>query len=414
MRSMVWALGAAFVLASSPAFASGGTGGDIELGVYGGYGWLDEYGGLNPQDGPLYGARLGYFFSQNLSLEGSGQRLMTHTPDDNALPDVDVHRDAARVNLVYSFNTPNAVLRPFITGGVGYERLEVVNNGHSSNFGWNGGAGVRWMASRHWNVRLDGNYVGNKPDQLSSNQTDYSAALGISALFGGGGEKEEAAAVTTAPNQPPTVTCAAERNEIMAGETVKVHATASDPEGDPLDYVWTSTGGHVVGLGADASLDFAGSTPPTNATVTVKVRDNHGNSATSDCSVALAAPAPPPKAEAVSCLAGGFPKNMSRLTNVDKACLDDVAERLKSDPRASVTVIGYADTHEKSATTIADARAKAVRDYLSTQRSIDTSRITVRSSGSTNPVDTATDLTAQGRNRRVVVWFVPEGATIPE
>jgi outer membrane protein OmpA-like peptidoglycan-associated protein/opacity protein-like surface antigen len=411
---MVWALGAAFILASSPAFAAGGAGGDIELGVYGGFGWLDEYGGLNPQDGPIYGARLGYFLTHNLSLEGSGQRLTTHTPSDNALPNVDVHRDAARVNLLYSFNTTSAVVRPFITGGVGYEKLEVVGTSHAGNFGWNGGAGVRFMVNPHWNIRADGRYIGNKPDQLSSNQADYSATLGISTLFGGGGSKEEAAAVTTAPNQPPTVTCAAERNEILPGETVKVHATASDPEGDPLDYVWTSSGGHVVGMGPDASLDFAGVTAPANATVTVKVRDNHGNSATSDCTVALTAPPPPPKAEAVSCLAGGFPKNMSRLTNVDKACLDDVAQRLKSDPQASVTVIGYADSHEKSATTIADARAKAVRDYLSTERSIDTSRITVRSSGDTNPVDTGTDLTAQGHNRRVVVWFVPQGATIPE
>ena len=54
MRSIVWALGAAFLLASSPAFAGGGSKGDVELGIYGGYGWLDQYGGLNPKNGPLY------------------------------------------------------------------------------------------------------------------------------------------------------------------------------------------------------------------------------------------------------------------------------------------------------------------------------------------------------------------------
>jgi outer membrane protein OmpA-like peptidoglycan-associated protein/opacity protein-like surface antigen len=412
MRSTVWALGAALLLASSPAFAQGDKG-DVELGIYGGYGWLDEFGGLNPKDGPLYGGRIGYFFSRHVSAELSGQRLSTHTPESAGVPEVDVHLDSGRANLLFNFDA-QGMIRPFITGGIGFEKLDAANRDDTSQMTWNAGAGLRMFPAHNWNVRLDGNYFGMKPDQLEDLQSNYSAALGVSWLFGGGASAEEAAAVTTAPNQPPTVTCAADRNEIMAGETVKVHATASDPDGDPLDYVWTTTGGHVVGMGADASLDFAGATPPTNATVTVKVRDNHGNSATSDCTVALAAPAPPPKAEAVSCLAGGFPKNTSRLTNVDKACLDDVAQRLKSDPRASVTVIGYADSHEKSATTIADARAKAVRDYLTTERSIDTSRITVRSSGSTNPVDTGTDLTAQGRNRRVVVWFVPEGATIPE
>lgn len=411
MRSIVWALGAAFLLASSPAFAGSGATGDFEVGVYGGYGWLDQYGGIFPKDGPLYGARLGFFFMPNVSLEASGQRLTTHSEATATLPEQDVHRDAARLNLVYDFDS-DWPMRPFVTGGVGYERLEVVDAGHSSNFGWNAGAGLRYFPSHNWSIRFDGRYVGNKPDQLQDVQSDYQASVGISALFGGGGKSEAAEAVVT-PNQPPTVTCAAERNEIMAGETVKVHATASDPDGDPLDYVWTTSSGHVVGMGADASLDFAGAAPPQNATVTVKVRDNHGHSATSDCTVAMSAPAPPPKAEAVSCLAGGFPRNLSRLTNVDKACLDDVAQRLKADPRATVTVIGYADSHERSATSVAQARAKAVQDYLTTA-GIEASRITVRSGGSSKPVDTGDDVGAQARNRRCEVWFVPEGATIPE
>lgn len=412
MRRILWALGAALMLASvvasGPAYAQGDKG-DFELGAFGGYGWLDEYGGLNPKDGPLYGARVGYFFSRHVGLELSGQRLSTHLPDDQ----VDVHLDSGRANLMFNFDA-QGMIRPFVTGGIGFEKLDVATLDDKSQMTWNAGAGVRMFPSHNFNVRLDGNYMGMKPDNLEDMQSNYGATVGIGWLFGGG-PKEETAAVTAAPNGAPTVSCAADRNEILAGQTVKVHATASDPEGDPLDYVWTTTAGHVVGMGADASLDFAGATPPTNATITVKVRDNHGNSATSDCSVALSAPPPPaPKAEAVSCLAGGFPKNLSRLTNVDKACLDDVAQRLKSDPQATVTVIGYADSHEKSANTIADARAKAVRDYLTTERSIDSSRITVRSSGATNPVGTGTDLEAQASNRRVVVWFVPAGSTIPE
>ena len=37
----------------------------------------------------------------------------------------------------------------------------------------------------------------------------------------------------------------------------------------------------------------------------------------------------------MTCTSGGFPRNLARLNNVDKACLDDVASRLRTDPRAA-------------------------------------------------------------------------------
>ena len=113
-------------------------------------------------------------------------------------------------------------------------------------------------------------------------------------------------------------------------------------------------------------------------------------------------------AEAVSCTAGGFPRNLSRLSNVDKACLDDVAQRLSSDPRAHVVVIGHADTKETVAG-VDQKRAEAVRDYLVKERSIDLSRVTVRAAGKSKPL--GTDSAA---NRRVEIWFVPEGAKDPD
>ncbi|HEU5310529.1 MAG TPA: OmpA family protein, partial [Candidatus Eisenbacteria bacterium] len=103
-------------------------------------------------------------------------------------------------------------------------------------------------------------------------------------------------------------------------------------------------------------------------------------------------------AEAVSCIAGGFPNNRARLNNVDKACLDDVASRLSSDPRARVVVIGSADAGETAGT--AQQRADAVRDYLVTERRIEAARITSESG-------------AGMEGRQVTVWVVPEGATIP-
>lgn len=406
MRRTVWALGAALLVVASPALAGGGSTGDVEVSGYGGYSKLDDYVNVKPKAGPIIGGRLGFWLTQSLSLEASGQRITTH-PD--SLPDVDLHFDAFRGNVVYTF-LPSSTIRPFITGGLGYESLQEPDVKRNWNMAWNAGAGVRIFPSPMWNIRLDGRYVGTKPDQIDQLQSNYEGALGVSFLFGGMRRLESAHA--EAVNQPPTVTCSAERAQILSGETVIVHAVASDPDGDPLTYEWSTSAGHVTGTDASATLDFTGVTAPSSATVTVRVSDNHGHTATCESAVAMAEP-PKPAAQAVSCLAGGFPRNLSRLNNVDKACLDDVAERLKADPRATVTVIGYADSHERSADEISEARAKAVQDYLTRERSIETSRITVRSAGSTKPLDTATDLSAQAHNRRVEVWFVPEGATIP-
>jgi outer membrane protein OmpA-like peptidoglycan-associated protein len=114
-----------------------------------------------------------------------------------------------------------------------------------------------------------------------------------------------------------------------------------------------------------------------------------------------------------SCSIGAFPRNSSRLNNVDKACLDDVVQRLKADPRAHVVVIGHADAHERNAGTVSADRAEAVQDYLVEESGVDSGRIRVRSVGARRPLDSGDDDMAQARNRGCEVWFVPDGARDP-
>ena len=406
MRSTIVAFAAAALMAASPAFA-----GQVEIGAYLGYGWLDEYGPLNPRDGSLYGGRLGYFLGSRTSLELSAQKLSTETDfDDPLLPNVDANLKSYRLNLLYHLG--GGSVRPFITAGIGSEGIDVADDGgESSDFGWNVGGGLRFALSRKFNLRVDGRFVNAKASDFEDgSQGNGEANVGLSLLFGGGGEEVEAAAVEPAPvptpNQAPVVTCAADRAEVMPGESVNLVATASDPENGPLTYEWTAASGKVNGTGATVALDMTGVAAGASATVTVKVTDDHSNVATSECAVRVAAPAV--QAEAVSCVAGGFPRNLPRVGNVDKACLDDVAQRLGTDPRARVVVIGHTDTGEKSST-LGQQRADAVRDYLVRERGIDSSRITTRSVGSTKVLGGA----AAG-NRRVEVWFVPQGAKEPE
>ena len=402
MRSTILALVAVLAIAgATPAFAGGGSKGDWELGAYGGRGFLDDYGDLQPADAFIIGGRLGHFFSSKWSLEASYQALTTDTDfEDPLLENLDFKLTAWRLNLIHNFGAPGAGVRPFITVGGGSEKTEVQIPGdefEQRDFGWNAGLGLRFFLSPSLNLRLDGRYVGTKVGgDLDESVGNMEATAGLSLLFGGGESEAVAEAPVATPNQAPTVTCAADRSQVLPGEPVTLTATATDPEGDPVTYTWTSTSGRVSGTGTTATLDFAGVTAPASATVTVRATDSAGNSGTSDCSVQLAAAQRP--AEAVSCIAGGFPSNRARLNNVDKACLDDVAQRLSADPRARVVVVGSAETGETAGT--AQQRADAVRDYLVSERRIEAARITTQSG-------------AAAEGRQVTVWFVPEGAAVP-
>jgi outer membrane protein OmpA-like peptidoglycan-associated protein len=412
MRATILSFFVASLVAASPAFAGGGEKGDWELGGYGGRAWLGDYGTYHPKDHLFYGGRLGYFLTSNWNLEVAAQRVPTES--DFLVPpltDRDVKLDAVRLNLLYSFASGSR-FRPFLTGGGGRDRTTVVGFVTENDWGWNGGGGFRVFFTPMFNFRVDGRVAGvHVGEPVNQRETNVEGTAGLSLVFGGGSKPEAPPPAPAPPDQPPVVSCTTDRSEIMPGETVSITANATDPEGEPLTYAWNASTGRVNGSGPTATLDMTGATPPANATITVSVSDTHGNTASSECAVRLVEP--PKPAEAVSCMAGGFPRNLSRLTNVDKACLDDVVQRLKADPRARVIVIGHADAHERSPEGIGKKRADAIEDYLE-QAGVDSKRITTRSAGASKLLDSGTELGAQARNRRVEVWFVPEGAKEPE
>jgi outer membrane protein OmpA-like peptidoglycan-associated protein len=213
-------------------------------------------------------------------------------------------------------------------------------------------------------------------------------------------------------NRVPTVTCASDRATVLPGEKVGLRASGADPDGDVLDYTWTTSAGRIAGSGPVVELDTAGVAAPATFTAIVRCSDGRGGTASATCNVAL--PAPVAKPAVVVCESAGFPRGLARLNNVDKACLDDLVARLRQDPRTRVIVIGHADRSEPRPNVVARLRAEAAKSYVVKERGIEESRVAVREVGASRPHDTGSSAQARASNRRVEVIYVPEGATPPE
>src|SRR5215470_7499470 len=99
MTKRIAVLMALILLAAAPAAAGGGEKGDWEFGPYVGYGWLDSYQGVAPDNDFLWGARVGYFITENWSAEASWQQMKTKPSGSG--PDFKV--DALRLNALYTF-----------------------------------------------------------------------------------------------------------------------------------------------------------------------------------------------------------------------------------------------------------------------------------------------------------------------
>src|SRR5215475_3100297 len=221
---------------------------------------------------------------------------------------------------------------------------------------------------------------------------------------GKGGTASCAADITVAkkPNQPPTISCATDHSPIMPGERTGITATASDPDGDPLTYTYTATGGQVSGDGPKATFDSTGLSAG-SYTVKCSVSDGKGGTADANTTVDVQQPPPPPQAsKAGDC---GYNKaGASRFDNACKRVGDDVALRLKNDPTAKLVIVGYADAKEPKAAKLAQARADGAKKYLG-EKGIDAARI------STRVGEASKEKGQEKANRRVDFVIVPEGAT---
>jgi hypothetical protein len=91
-------------------------------------------------------------------------------------------------------------------------------------------------------------------------------------------------------------------------------------------------------------------------------------------------------------------KRPSRVNNEAKACLDDIALHAQRDPDITVVVVGNTTAGESGLPNLAARRAVNVKDYLVTEKGLDSARVQARTS------------TAQAKSADI--YFVPSGAEL--
>jgi outer membrane protein OmpA-like peptidoglycan-associated protein len=162
----------------------------------------------------------------------------------------------------------------------------------------------------------------------------------------------------------------------------------------PLTYSYTASAGTISGSGTTATLSTTGAAVGT-ITVTCSVADNKGGNASATTTVTIPPPPPqPPSTQKLCSITFDHDKKRpARVDNDAKGCLDDVALNAQRSPDASLVVVGNSATDA----TLAAQRAVNTKAYLVTEKGIDASRISVRTS-SAGPDEVDNYLVPAGAN----------------
>ena len=204
--------------------------------------------------------------------------------------------------------------------------------------------------------------------------------------------------------QPPVVSCSASTATIAIGESATVTMTATDPQGWPLTYSWTATGGQVSGSATSATVTASNADAGNTITVTGTATDARAN-LTASCTASVNVPA------VVKCTTiedwgeCTFEKNPKKPWRVDNDCkdvLDKLALRVQQMPNGKVAIVGYTDQEEVvNADQLGAQRAVNVKYYYLTTDEIgpklDPTRLEPRKGGT--------------KGKTAHFYLVPQGAT---
>ena len=320
-------------------------------------------------NGFVYGARFGHFFTERLSAE-----ISAFTGDTNR------EHSSANINALYpalaaSYHFRFGKWMPFVQAGAGILRLNPEGGSATSDFAAHWGGGLKYFYKPDLLIRADVDHVIDT--EIGKGTNDLLAVLGVSWLFG----KEEA-----------------------AKKVEEVKQALKDTDGDGV----TDDKDQCPGTPAGVKVDANGCPLPV---------DTDGDGVTDDKDQCPGTPAGV-KVDEKGCPQGTkeipsdnwvlkgvtFEVNSDVLKPESRQVLDEAVAILQ--PRTSVRleIQGHTDNTGNSAYNmkLSDKRAAAVKAYL-VSKGIAADRLEAKGYGDTMPV--ADNSTAEGRNANRRIEF---------
>jgi outer membrane protein OmpA-like peptidoglycan-associated protein len=448
MRRLVLALLATIAGATEAAAQQRGT---FELGLFPHVSYFDRSLVINQgRAGP--GGRLGFFFTDNLAVEGEAAWVPT---DGRA--GADVSYIPLRARLMLNTN-PSGHVGFFIGGGYVHSMLK--RDYDLSDDGATGSVGVRLGLGETISIRIDTylDYIPS-PKNLAGDNINWGIQPGLSFRFGGErgvrdkdgdgvpdkldeckntpkGDKVDAKGCTIKDGDGDGVLddvdackdtpagdkvdekgCSLPKDADKDGVLDNVDQCPDTPAGDKVDEKGCSLPKDADGDGVNDDVDQCKDTPAGDK-VDEKgcslPKDGDGDGVMDDKDRCLHTPAGV-KVDEEGCqvlfeqakktlvLEGvNFATGKAELTPESQAILDGVAESLVANEEIKVQVGGHTDNTGSAAVNkrLSAARAETVRAYLES-KGVAADRLTARGYGPSKPV--ASNKTAEGRaqNRRV-------------
>ena len=252
------------------------------------------------------------------------------------------------------------------------------NPKHTLNYAWTSTGGGKLQGANTQGATVD--TTGMAPGSYTANATitdPKQKKLNVASC---------AANFTIKQPQAPNVSCSANPTTIGIGEPATITMTATDPQGWPMSYKWSATGGQLTPNGTSATLTATNADAGNTITVTGTATDDRA-ALSSSCTATVNVPAVKKCVMIQDLGECTFEKNPKKPWRVDNDCkdvLDKLTLQVQNLGNGKLDIVGYTDEKESvSEQTLGSQRSVNVKYYLTTDAptKLDSGTIQPRSGG---------------------------------